>query len=306
MNDDFVLSRDDICNRAIAALLGVAVGDALGATLEFLTPAEIRAQYGVLREVRGGGWLRLKKGEVTDDTEMSLCIARSLAEVGWAPRDIAQRFADWLKSRPRDVGGTCRRGIRRFINDGTLSGPPCDADAGNGAAMRMAPIALASIGDEALLAAWACEQAHLTHVHPLSDAACLLVGKLLQFACLGRSKLQLRRLVDSTLEQWPVFQFASKDRTCSAYVVDTMRTVLHHLFSTRNFEDCLVSTVNDGGDSDTAGAIVGAIAGAYYGLDAIPPRWIESLEPRLVTEIRMLAVTLVERSPLWQAARGPT
>ncbi|HEY5959731.1 MAG TPA: ADP-ribosyl-[dinitrogen reductase] hydrolase [Polyangiaceae bacterium] len=306
MNNKFALSRGDIRNRAIAALLGVAVGDALGATLEFLTPAEIRTQYGVLREIRGGGWLRLRKGEVTDDTEMSLCVARSLAEVGWSPRDIAQRFADWLKSRPRDVGGTCRRGIRRFINDGTLAGLPCDADAGNGAAMRMAPIALATIGDETLLTAWAREQAHLTHVHPLSDAACLLVGRLLQFACLGRSKIQLRRVVDSTLEQWPIFQFSSNDRTCSAYVVDTMRTVLHHLFSTRNFEDCLVSTVNDGGDSDTAGAIVGAIAGAYYGLDAIPQRWIDALEPKLVSEIRLLAVTLVEQSPLFQTAQAPT
>jgi ADP-ribosyl-[dinitrogen reductase] hydrolase len=270
----------------------------LGATLEFMTPKEIRAQYGVLTEIRGGGWLHLPKGAVTDDTEMTLCIARSLAQGAWSPRDIAERFAVWLRSRPRDVGGTCRRGIRRYINDGSLVAPPCDADAGNGAVMRMAPIAIASLADRTLLENWALEQAHITHHHPLSDTACILVGRMMHLACVGHAKPRLRALADAMVARWPEFRFFSHVGECSAYVVDTMRTVLHHLFATRSFSDCLIGTVNAGGDSDTSGAIVGAIAGAYYGLGAIPERWIAALKPGLVSELERLAAVLVGLSPL--------
>jgi ADP-ribosyl-[dinitrogen reductase] hydrolase len=73
---------DEVMRRARAAFLGLAVGDALGATTEFMTPGEIRAKYGVHRKIRGGGWLHLKAGQVTDDTEMSLCIARALTAAG--------------------------------------------------------------------------------------------------------------------------------------------------------------------------------------------------------------------------------
>ena len=96
----------------------------------------------MLRKIVGGGWLKLKPGEVTDDTQMSLCIARSLVAVGWSPLDIAERFAAWFKGWPVDVGNTCRRGIARYINHGTLAGPFNEGDAGNGAAMRVAPVAL--------------------------------------------------------------------------------------------------------------------------------------------------------------------
>ncbi len=289
---------DDVRERAFAALLGVAIGDALGATLEFMTPKEIRTQFGVLTEIRGGGWLHLPKGAITDDTEMTLCIARSLAEVGWSPQDIATKFADWLKSRPRDVGATCRRGIRRFINDGSLAAPPCDADAGNGAVMRMAPIAIASLTDRALLENWAVGQAHITHHHPLSDTACIFVGRLVHLACIGHAKPRLRALADAMVERWPEFRFFPHAGVCSAYVVDTMKTVLYHLFATHTFADCVIATVNTGGDSDTSGAIVGAIAGAYYGLDAIPARWIAALKPGLVSELEELATVLVNISPL--------
>jgi ADP-ribosyl-[dinitrogen reductase] hydrolase len=288
----------DVRERAYAALLGVAIGDALGATLEFMTPKEIRAQYGVLTEIRGGGWLHLPKGAVTDDTEMTLCIARSLAQGGWSLRDIAERFASWLKSRPCDVGGTCRRGIRRYLTDGSLVAPPCDADAGNGAVMRMAPVAIASLANDKLLQQWALGQAHITHHHALSDTSCLLVGRLVHLACIGHSMSRLRAVADAMVVRCPELQFVPDRGVCSAYVVDTMRTVLHHLFTTQNFADCLIATVNVGGDSDTAGAIVGAIAGAFYGLAAIPRRWIAALSPGLTSELKQLATILTGSSPL--------
>jgi len=293
-----IVSLDDVRQRAYAALLGSAIGDALGATTEFMMPEEIKQRHGVLREIIGGGWLRLSAGQVTDDTQMALCVARSIAESGWSLTDIADRFASWLKSRPVDVGSTCRRGIRRYMVHGTLAGPPFEDDAGNGAVMRVAPVAIASLVDTKLMREWSIEQAHITHNHDLSDCACILVGSLIQLACIATSKLRLLQLVTNLTTDVASFGFRPYRRLCTAYVVDTMQTVLHYFFTTRTFEDCLVGTVNQGGDADTAGAIVGAIAGAYYGLDSIPRRWIKKLPPTIVEEIQSLSSKLVAGSPL--------
>jgi ADP-ribosyl-[dinitrogen reductase] hydrolase len=294
----------DVSDRARAAMLGLAIGDALGATVEFLTRSEIRAQYGVLREIQGGGWLHLRPGEVTDDTQMSLCIARSIDEVGWSPADIAERFATWLRSRPPDVGNTCRRGIRRYLQTGLLEVPPNEGDAGNGAAMRMVPVAIASLADTALLERWAVEQAHLTHHHPLSDAACALVGRLLHLACIGHSWYRLRREAQGVAARFPALEFTPYRGLSTAYVADTLPTVLHYFFTTRSFEECLIATVNQGGDADTTGAIVGALAGAYYGSRQIPERWIRQLDRSLVGELSELSRRLLDRSPLAQGRLG--
>jgi ADP-ribosyl-[dinitrogen reductase] hydrolase len=288
----------DVRERAYATLLGSALGDALGATVEFCTQSEIRAQYGVLRKIVGGGWLRLKPGEVTDDTQMSLCIARSLAAVGWSPSDIAERFAAWFKGWPVDVGNTCRRGIARYINHGTLAGPFNEGDAGNGAAMRVAPVALATLADGRLLERWAVEQGHITHNPPLSDAACVLIGRLIHMGCTGQPRERLQRKVEDVVAKFPPFRFSPFRGLATAYVVDTMQTVLHHFLSTHSFEECLVATVNQGGDADTTGAIAGAIAGAFYGPAQLPEHWVRKLAPALLYEIQDLSGHLVERSPL--------
>jgi ADP-ribosyl-[dinitrogen reductase] hydrolase len=290
---------DDVRARARAAFLGFALGDALGATVEFMTPAEIRAAHGVHREIVGGGWLHLRAGKVTDDTEMSLCVARAIeAAGGWDPLAVAARFAGWLRGGPSDVGSTVRKGIRRFMLDGTLEGPPNEGDAGNGAAMRMVPVALATLGDGALTERWAVEQARITHHHPLSDAACVHVGELVQLACLGRSKAQLRRASAALVERLPQFRFDPYRGHASGYVVETLQTVLHFFHTTRGFEACVVGTVNQGGDADTTGAIAGAVAGAFYGPGELPARWLRRLDRPVREEIEDLAERLVARSPL--------
>jgi len=290
----------DVRDRARAAFLGLAVGDALGATVEFMLPSEIRAQHGIHREITGGGWLRLAPGHVTDDTEMSLCIARAIAaEGGWSLPAIADRFAGWLRSGPTDVGNTCRRGIQRYLHDRSLEAPPNEGDAGNGAAMRMAPVAIATLADDALLERRAVEQAHLTHNHPLSDAACVLVGRMLHLGCLGRGRVSMLRAAEAAGERDPALRFAPRrDLAPTAYVADTMRAVLHAFFQASTFEECLVATVNQGGDADTTGAIAGAIAGACFGPDAIPRRWVKRLDRALVRELAALSDRLVDLSPL--------
>jgi ADP-ribosyl-[dinitrogen reductase] hydrolase len=292
----------DVRERARAAFLGLALGDALGATVEFMTPGEIRAERGVHRDVVGGGWLRLRPGAVTDDTEMSLCIARAVVASGrWDLSAIAGAFAAWLRAGPADVGSTVRKGIRRYMLEGTLAGPPNDGDAGNGAAMRMVPVALATLADGALLERRAVEQARLTHHHRLSDAACVHVGELVHLACLGRSKARLRRASEALSARERAFRIDDRyDGLATGYVVDTLRTVLHFFAATDGFEECLVAVVNQGGDADTTGAIAGAIAGAYYGPAGLPRRWLRRLDQRVREEIERLADALVAMSPLGQ------
>jgi ADP-ribosyl-[dinitrogen reductase] hydrolase len=300
------IDRGAIVARAQGAFLGAAVGDALGATTEFMKPDQIRERFGVHREITGGGWLNLSPGQVTDDTEMSLCVARAIVARGrWDLVGIADRFAQWLEGNPVDVGATCRRGIGDYIARRRLETPPNPWDAGNGAAMRVAPVALHALGDESLMIRLAVEQARLTHNHPLSDAACIAVGRLVQRAILGTPLTGLRAAADALVARYPEFRFDGYDGEATTYVVNTLRAVLDAFFTTDSFEACLVNIVNRGDDADTTGAIAGAIAGARYGLPAIPARWIAALDPALREELGTLAAQLVRGSPLFTPPETP-
>jgi ADP-ribosyl-[dinitrogen reductase] hydrolase len=278
------LSLDD---RALAAFLGFAAGDALGATVEFMTRGEIAARHGVHREITGGGWLRLAPGAVTDDTEMALALGRSLVRRGSLDvRDVCEEFARWLKSRPVDVGNTCRRGIRRYVTQGTVEGPFYEGDAGNGAAMRILPLALATLGDPDKAAAWTQAQGHITHNHPLSDAAALALVRMLHGVLSGGGKQAARDIAEALIGEYPVFRFAPYRGQSSAYVVDTMHTVLHFYFTTESFSDCVIQTVNQGGDADTTGALAAMLAGATYGLAEVPKKWLGKLDRTVAAEIR--------------------
>ena len=294
----YQFNREEIYDRARAAFIGMAIGDALGATVEFMTASEIAAKYGTFRDIVGGGWLRLKPGQVTDDTEMALCIARAIVKnQAWSLEAVAGQFVTWLKSRPVDCGDTCRKGIRAYLLHGQLESPPNEWDAGNGAAMRILPVALFSFPDEELLKKYAVEQAHIAHNNPVSDAACICLGQLIQMALCGAEKSRLRRHADGLAARFPTFAFEPYRGLATGYVVDTMQTVFHWFFRGRSFEDCLVGTVNQGGDADTTGAICGMLAGAYYGMEAIPKRWIKKMDRSVITEIESMVERLVAASP---------
>lgn len=276
-------------DRALGAYLGFAVGDALGATVEFMQPREIRAAFGVHREIIGGGWLKLKAGQVTDDTEMCLALGRALlAEQGWNGKAVADSFVAWLRSNPVDVGNTCRRGIRRYMLDGSLSGPVNEGDGGNGAAMRNLPIVLATLHDESAFIEQTLAQCHITHNHPLSDAATLTLGRMVRrmLAGGGVEMRDCRAVANALVAAHPEFRFAPYPKRASGYIVDTIQTVLHHFFITDSFESLVVETVNCGEDADTTGAIAGMLGGALYGVNAIPRRWLNRLGLKVVTEIQ--------------------
>lgn len=288
----------ELIGRARAAFLGLALGDALGATTEFMTPMEIRSKYKVHRSIIGGGWLHLKPGRVTDDTEMSLCVARAIVAQGdWQLPAIADNFVAWMRSKPIDIGSTCRKGIRDYMHNGTLAQPYNDNDAGNGALMRLLPTTLYTLGDEALLARCASEQAHLTHHHPLSDAACVTFGKMIHAALCGADRFRLHALARELVASHPQFHFNDYRGHAGGYVVETMQTVLHYFFTTNSFEACLIGIVNQGGDADTTGAIGGALAGAFYGMGQLPSAWRKKLDPAVSEEVQRLAGELVALSP---------
>ena len=292
------VSREFVFERARAAYLGLAIGDALGATTEFMTPGEIRAKYKVHRKIIGGGWLYLKPGQVTDDTEMSIALGRALLKAGaWDLPGIADNFLAWMKSKPIDIGATCRKGIRDYMRKGQLVVPFNEWDAGNGAAMRMAPVALFTLGCQVTLKRCAVEQGHLTHNHPLSDAACVAIGAMVQSAMLGGDRFDLHAIARDLVAEYRSFRFNHYQGNASAYVVDTLQTVFHYLFTTGDFEECLIGVVNQGGDADTTGAIAGMIAGALYGLEAIPARWVKKLDRKVRAEVDEQAVRLTALSP---------
>jgi ADP-ribosyl-[dinitrogen reductase] hydrolase len=273
-------------DRALGAFLGLAVGDALGATVEFMTRREIEAKYGVHRKMIGGGWLHLTPGQVTDDTEMTLALGRSLANKGTLDiKDVCDEYVGWLKTGPVDVGNTCRRGIRRYMLHGSVEGAYCEGDGGNGAAMRNLPVALATIGRPDLFEQWTVAQAHITHNHPLSDDASLALGQIVQATVMGLGMKEAREVARALVEKHKCFRFEPYHGMSSAFIVDTMQTVLHYYFITDSFRNCVVETVNQGGDADTTGALAGMLAGATYGVSQIPGAWLNKLDKKVVEEI---------------------
>jgi ADP-ribosyl-[dinitrogen reductase] hydrolase len=303
IGDDFIRSR------AVGAYFGLAIGDALGATVEFMTPREIRAQFGVHDRVRGGGWLNLKRGSVTDDTTMSLALGQAILDAGCIDAlACARAFDAWMRAKPVDIGNTVRRGLVHFRTTGQTRAPPREDDAGNGASMRCLPVALATFGRPVQeVRAAALTQAHVTHNNRLSDAATELVVRMVQQALAGGDTADLLgQCVGPLVAEHPEFRFRMRRvENPSGYVVETMRAVLQALFDTDTFESCLIDVVNRGGDADTTGAIAGMVAGALYGRAAIPSRWIDAVDPAITQacERQALGLIALSRSTVGAPAR---
>ncbi|MEJ2645472.1 MAG: ADP-ribosyl-[dinitrogen reductase] hydrolase [Gammaproteobacteria bacterium] len=285
-------------DKAVAAYVGLAVGDALGATVEFMTPVQVRAAYGVHQSIVGGGWLNLSPGQVTDDTTMALALGRAILKAGHVDAwTIADAFSDWMDAGPVDIGTTVRRGIVRYCHTGDPRAPSDPHAAGNGACMRVLPVALATLGHpDCEVRAAVRAQGHITHNNALSDAACDCVVAMVQQALeeAGREGVlagPAARLVQDS----PEFAFDGERRDHpGAYVVETLQAVLQALSATDDFESCLVDVVNRGGDADTTGAIAGMLSGALYGTDGIPTRWVRALDPSVHAACRRQAVKLIE------------
>jgi ADP-ribosyl-[dinitrogen reductase] hydrolase len=300
--DEFVIESripKVLKQKARAAYAGLAIGDALGATVEFMTPREIAYQYDIHRDIIGGGWLKLEKGSVTDDTEMSLALGRSILETGRVDAvSAAKAFDAWMRAKPKDIGNTVRRGIMHFRNTGDAVSPRNDMDAGNGSCMRTLPVALCMLGAERESIVEASRaQAHITHNAKLADAGTECVIDLVQLGITGASRAQLRQRADELVTLFSEFRFDNSEiENPSGYIVDTLKAVFAAFFTTSRFESCLVNVVNKGGDADTTGAIAGMIAGAFYGRENIPEIWRDTIDEAIMRECMEQADALVELS----------
>ena len=273
------MTHDEIHQRALGAYLGFAIGDALGATVAFMTPAEIQHRYGMHRDMVGGGWFKLEPGQITDGAQMALALGQSIIDSdGWNVTATADAFAAWFKSKPVDVGNTCRLGIQRYITDGTLAGPPNEDDHGNGACMRNLPLALATLHDDDAFTRATREQCHLTHHHPLSDAATLALGRMTHALIRGGGIKGCRAEANRLIGAFPVFRFDPYPKRASGHIVESVQTVLYAFFRSDSFESCVTEVVNHGEDAATNGALGGMLAGAAYGVAGIPAYWLKKLD----------------------------
>ena len=292
---------DALLGRACGAMLGLAIGDALGATVEFMTPREIAAQYGVHDRIRGGGWLRLAPGEVTDDTTMTFALAEAYLAAGGPPAaaDCAAAFDAWMRGKPVDIGNTVRRGIVGWRTHRRAEVLPSN-DAGNGATMRCLPVALALFGADAdAVRSAALVQARVTHHNRLTDAATVAVVDMVQAALGGLGIRGVLACARELVAAHP--EFAFRDRRCehpSGYIVDTMRAVLQAIDRNDGFEAVLVDVVNRGGDADTTGAIAGMVMGALVGETGLPQAWRSRVSPAVRRDCVRLACGLIGNAPV--------
>ena len=278
-------------DRARGCMLGLAVGDALGTTLEFKS----RDSYPRLTDMLGGGPFRLKPGQWTDDTSMALALATSLdAHPDLDELDLLRRFTAWWRTGAYsstgacfDIGMTVRQALSRFEKTGDrVCGSTDPMSAGNGSLMRLAPVAIHHHADRARLRDVAARQSRTTHAAPEAVDACVLYAELLADAIEGRprSEVLAARPGDwagaiATINAGSWRGLVRPDVHASGYVAHSLEASLWSVGSTSGFADAVLRAVNLGEDADTTGAITGQLAGALYGANSIPAAWMRRLSP---------------------------
>ena len=286
-------------SRYHGCLLGLAVGDALGGPVEFMTTEQIIAKRGKpVREMIGGGWLKLRPGETTDDTAMARALAESIVAIGgFDAADVAGRYVRWMERKPPDIGNITRIALNGWRTGLNVPNAALGAhrqtggkSAGNGTIMRCAPIALRYADDERRLIDASHDEALITHFDPQawtgSIAVNLLIARLLHgmplAAAIKDVAYRIRRMPKAACEVAEVLEKTHGNLPTgllptSGYVLNTLRIAVWALLGHADFEEAVVAAVNLGGDADTQGVVTGALAGALYGLEAIPRRWLDSL-----------------------------
>lgn len=302
----------DLRDRFRGALLGGAIGDALGRPAEGRDRAAVAARFGVLRDyVPWRGWQGGPKGTFTDDTQMTICVAESLLATGGRldPADLARRFVAWLPEG-RGVGGTCLEAVE-LLTAGVPWEEAGRPSAGNGAAMRVGPVGLCHLHDPDALRRDAALSALVTHADPTAVASAVAQafmvawcaqrpgGELAPGALLsdlarlladvdhpaipGRRPGPPRRLADLLAEvgDWldaeagAVFDHFYNGALVTESLPSALWCFLH---APEDPEEAIVAAANGGRDADTVAAMAGTLAGAYHGESGLPERWVADLE----------------------------
>lgn len=277
-------------SSVLGTLAGQFVGDALGTTLEFKSAEACKRQYPHgLREIVGSGPFGMKPGQVTDDGELAITLARCLVAHG-ADRDArARAYAAWARSGPPDMGHATRAAFggwpeqvdaaEMLEHSASVNGAP--SKQANGALMRISPLALyAATMEPARAVQLAREDARFSHPSEVCQVANGAFVSAIQVGLHGGSAMQGWEAACAVANTGPVLDALNNVKhqpTCDGegpgWVLVALRMAFHQLLSGRSFEDALVSTVMAGGDADTNGAITGALLGAFHGFEAIPSPW---------------------------------
>jgi ADP-ribosyl-[dinitrogen reductase] hydrolase len=296
-------------DRRRGCLFGLAVGDALGAAVEFESPGDFEPVVGY----RDGGPHRLAPGEWTDDTSLALALADSISETGWDLNDQANRYVAWWKKgaysvngRCFDIGITTKTALERFVSEGDArkSGDIHVRSCGNGSIMRLAPVPIRYCAyfpdrvDE--LATLASDSSLPTHASPQCLAACRYLAVVTAALINGRPReevlapdwkplQQLRQAGPWHPEIDHVTKGAFRDHNPPAisgngYVVRSMEAALWAFHKATSFREAVLKAVNLGEDADTTGAVCGQLAGAFWGESGIPSDWLNGLAKREMIE----------------------
>lgn len=293
MNNEMLIK-----DKFYGAILGLAVGDAMGVPLEFKDPGT----YQPVNDMVGGGAFDLMPGMWTDDTSMALCLAESLAEKGsFDPIDQLHRYLKWYREGYLssngicfDIGNTTRRAITIFADTGEpYPGPDDEYSAGNGSLMRLAPVPLFFMSNPLESLELSGRSSCTTHKHILAVDSCRYLGGLIHGALIGKSKQKLLSPryspVNGYWEEKPLATLVDEVACGSykekqpplirgrSYVVKSLEAAIWAFHNSDNFEEGCLLAVNLGEDADTTGAIYGQLAGAYYGKKGIPRKWLDKL-----------------------------
>jgi ADP-ribosyl-[dinitrogen reductase] hydrolase len=267
-------------------LLGLHCGDSLGATLEFQEP---RSEDNLHTEIIGGGPFNWEPGAPTDDTDLMIILLESLVKNKGIldHQDVAKGLINWLDKDPQDVGNTTRSAITRMKEGLPIVQWPDLGEwtQGNGSLMRCAPLALFGPSDETIR-----EQCELTHGHPTCGDTDIVFIRTLEAALKSSSKDEVFQtaidgakklhnpVIIESLNEIPT-QTYETTRT-SGFCIHTLNAALFAFMMENTFEESLIKIVNRGDDADTVGAVTGALCGAFYGLEAIPERWLNTIEQK--------------------------
>lgn len=281
---------NDRTDRIHGALLGLAAGDALGATLEFFTEDSIEKfhkAYGLHRDIVGGGAFGWRPGQGTDDTDLAIALARVYAN-GYDLYDVADGFLDWAKGKPRDIGGTTHAALAHYH----VHGDPRTAGvevwtekaAGNGSLMRALATGLV-VHDPVARANQATEISMITHADTRCVEACIAYVNIVNHLIHGMPPFDAVRLatIDAHNDdvrnslQWALTA-SLENLDPSGYVLSSLEIAVWAIMQPTSLEDTLIAIVNLGDDADTTGAIAGGLLGALHGTEAIPARWVNVLE----------------------------
>ncbi|MCC7478147.1 ADP-ribosylglycohydrolase family protein [bacterium] len=287
----------DLAEQFRGCLLGLACGNAIGAPLDRLSMAEIDQRFGNVRQMQPGGWRDKPAGSMTGDAQMMLCVLESYCETGvFNAVDVAERFREWYRQGPRDLGETTREACENLVFGYNFEragfeawqSMPESMRMGSGSLVRAAPTGLRRYHDNVHLIGESRVISGITHYDERCKLACVALNLAIAHLLLVGTDGLLEEVLDFIEPRNTVLGYALRnipDRTgeelqTDGDVLHTLQAGLWAVINCSTFEEGVLLLVNRGTASSQVGAVAGALLGARFGVGAIPPLWLQALNGR--------------------------